>query len=401
MKKKYLILKFANRNHNLFLRYFFGTGFFLITLISTKSIACAKLSFSDFHKDDFKLGIRRALKFLNLYWGITILKDNTFNFCEEMSLEAINVIKKKFDKTTSKEFDFKKKGQYLYVLGWLIESDKKKKTELIKEFNKYGQEIINLGNYIYSNEEQDNLSSEENKTKERKRKGDFVITEAIKALYDWSRMFPINKYKWFVISGTFLGLIREGGFLKHDYDIDIGIDSEDYNHNVVINKISKSKKFFIRKIDFLREGFFKKDKYLTKEKRIVLVKLIHKSGLNIDLFVHYRENNIYWHGSSFHRWDNHIFNLKNYNLHGIDVLGPENYDLYLTENYGNWRTPVKDFHFNTGTPNLSINTNPSSIAMFLKRMSEFRSAKSFLKNKYILYRCNILSDDGVFDISNI
>ena len=94
MKKKYLILKFANRNHNLFLRYFFGTGFFLITLISTKSIACAKLSFSDFYKDDFKLGIRRALKFLNIYWGITILKDNTFNFCEDMSLEAINVIKK-------------------------------------------------------------------------------------------------------------------------------------------------------------------------------------------------------------------------------------------------------------------------------------------------------------------
>ena len=401
MKKKYLILKFANRNHNLFLRYFFGIGFFLITLISTKSIACAKLSFSDFHKDDFKLGIRRALKFLNIYWGITILKDNTFNFCEDMSLEAINVIKKKFDKTTSKEFDFKKKGQYLYILGWLIESDQKKKTDLIKEFNKYGQEIINLGNYIYSNEEQENLSSEDNKTKERKRKGDFVITEAIKALYDWSRMFPKNKHKWFVISGTFLGLIREGGFLKHDYDIDIGIDSEDYNHNVIINKISKSKKFFIRKIDFLREGFFKKDKYLTKEKRIVLVKLIHKSGLNIDLFVHYRENNIYWHGSSFHRWDNHIFNLKNYNLHGIDVLGPENYDLYLTENYGNWRTPVKDFHFNTGTPNLSINTNLSSIAMFLKRMSEFRSAKSFLKNKYILNRCNILSDDGVFDISNI
>ena len=401
MKKKYLILKFANRNHNLFLRYFFGSGFFLITLISSKSIACAKLSFSDFYKDDFKLGIRRALKLLNIYWGITILKDNTFNFCEDMSLEAINVIKKKFDKTISKEFDFKKKGEYLYVLAWLIESDKMKKTELIKEFNKYGQEIINLGNYIYSNEEKEELSSAEENDETKKRKGDFVITEAIKALYDWSRMFPKNKYKWFVISGTFLGLIREGGFLKHDYDIDIGIDSEDYNHNVIINKISKSKKFFIRKIDFLREGFFKKDKYLTKEKRIVLVKLIHKSGLNIDLFVHYRENNIYWHGSSFHRWDNHIFNLKNYNLHGIDVLGPENYDLYLTENYGNWRTPVKDFHFNTGTPNLSINTNPSSIAMFLKRMSEFRSSESFLKNKYILNKCNILSDDGLFDISNI
>ena len=401
MKKKYLILKFVNKNHSLFLRYLFGIGSFLSSLICTKSIACAKLSFSDFYKDDFKLGIRRALKFLNIFWGITIVKDETFNFCEDMNFDVINVIKKKFNDGILNQGDYKMKGQYFYVLSWLLEFDKNKGTKVIDEFNKYGQEIINLGNYIYSNEEKVNSCLKKKESKKRQRKGDFVITEAIKALYDWSIIFPKNKYKWFVISGTFLGLIREGGFLKHDYDIDIGIDNESYKHNEMIRKISNSKKFYIRKIDFLKEGFFKNGKYITKAKKIVLIKLIHKSGLNIDLFIHYREDNLYWHGSSFHRWDNHIFNLKEYNIHGIDVLGPENFDLYLTENYGDWRTPVKDFHFNTGTPNLSINTNPSSVAMFLKRMSEFRSAESFLKNKYILKRLNILSDDAIFDIRNI
>ena len=116
---------------------------------------------------------------------------------------------------------------------------------------------------------------------------------------------------------------------------------------------------------------------------------------------HYFDNDIIWHGSSYHRWENKIFDIETYNLHGVDVYGPKDSNLYLTENYGEWKTPVTDFHFNTGTPNLSIVKNPSSIAMFIKRISEFRSRKSFLKNEDILQKLNILSEKGVFDIRGI
>ena len=159
------------------------------------------------------------------------------------------------------------------------------------------------------------------------------------------------------------------------------------------------KDFVIRKIDYLYEGVFKNDTFISNnEKKPVLLKIIHKTGLNIDLFIHYPDGNIIWHGSSYHRWENKIFNLKTYLLYDLEVFGPDNSDLYLTENYGDWRTPVTNFHFNTGTPNLSIIKNPSSIAMFVKRISEFRSRESYLKNKYILNKLNILSEKGIFDL---
>ena len=90
------------------------------------------------------------------------------------------------------------------------------------------------------------------------RAGDFVINDAIMALSEWNELFAKEKYKWFVISGTFLGLIREGGFLKHDYDIDLGIHSKDFLLNNILEKINKTKNFVIKKIDFLKEGVFER-----------------------------------------------------------------------------------------------------------------------------------------------
>ena len=283
----------------------------------------------------------------------------------------------------------------MYVISSLIEIDKKKKTKLIDEFNKFAQEIIDHGNIIFKRGAVESLNKEFN----IERKGDFDIDDAFLALADWDRIFFKERYKWFVISGTFLGLIREGGFLKHDYDIDFGIFYEDLLFDEIVNKIQNSEDFVIRKIDYLYEGVFKNDSFISKnEKKPVLLKIIHKTGLNIDLFIHYRDGNIIWHGSSYHRWENKIFNLKTYLLNDLEVFGPHNSDLYLTENYGDWRTPVTNFHFNTGTPNLSIIKNPSSIAMFVKRISEFRSRESYLKNKYILNKLNILSEKGIFDL---
>jgi hypothetical protein len=40
----------------------------------------------------------------------------------------------------------------------------------------------------------------------------------------------------------------------------------------------------------------------------------------------------------------------------------------LTENYGDWRTPVKEFSCSTGTPNLTVVSNFYSISFFLRRL---------------------------------
>ena len=394
MQKKYTLLKYVNRKHSLFTRSVLGSAFYLFILLITKSTIMAKLSFDDFFLDDFKLGLRRILKLLYIFLGVEFIKDETFNFCENATKNQLNFLSKKLKKDFKRKESLELKGQYLYILAGLIEIDSNKKTKIINQFNKLSQEIIDTANYNYDKE------GFENKVKNNSlRKGDFVINDAISALSDWNDLFVKEKYKWFVISGTFLGLIREGGFLKHDYDIDLGIHSKDFLFENIFGKIKKTKNFVIKKIDFLKEGVCKNDSYLmTCKKQIVLLKIIHRTGLNIDLFIHYSEKDICWHGSSFHRWDNNIFNLKTYNLHGIEVFGPENSELYLTENYGNWRVPVTDFHFHTGTPNLSIIRNPSSIAMFVKRISELKSKKNFLKIKHVLKKAKILSKEDIFDL---
>ena len=412
--KKYLILKYVNRKHSFLSRFSLGFCSSFLVLAITKSLSLTKLSFYDFFYDDFKLAIRRVIKLSSIYLGLDLVKDETFNFCENIDIYSLHSLNRIFEKKilVDKE-NFNLKGQYLYVIAALIEADKKNKTNLIDKYNNFSQQIIDQANLKFNSE--DYLSKDivcpscgeifrvdTTLFKKSRRVGDFDIDDAIAALREWNKLFSKEKYKWYVISGTFLGLIREGGFLAHDYDIDIGINSEDFLFDEILSKISNSKNFILKKIDFLLEGCFKDDKYISsKEKKVVLLKIVHRSGLSIDLFIHYFDNDIIWHGSSFHRWENKIFDIETYNLHGVDVYGPKDSNLYLTENYGEWKTPVTDFHFNTGTPNLSIVKNPSSIAMFIKRISEFRSRKSFLKNEVILQKLNILSEKGVFDIRGI
>ena len=395
MKKKYLILKYVNRNHNLIYRTSLALAFFVLALVITKSHRLAKVSFNDFFQNDFKMGIRRFLKFLEIYMGIKLVNDISINFCDDIPESGLVDISKKFKILILASNEISVKANFLYVLASLIEIDEKKNTQNINEYNKIAQEIINLGNKILK---KNNFKINGNKYN-NSNKGDFNRFNAKSALEEWDYLFPKNKFKWFVISGTFLGLIREGDFLKHDYDIDIGIHFEELLFDEIIKKINNSNAFLIRKIEYVNTGYFVKDEYKKNEsKKLVLIKVIHRTGLNIDLFIHYSENGSCWHGSIYHRWHNQQFELKEYNLQGIEVFGPKNFDLYLTENYGNWRIPVTNFNFSTGTPNLSISLTPLSIAMLIKRVSVFESKEVFLKAKLTLNKFNILSEKEIFNL---
>ena len=398
MKKKYLILKYVNRNHSFFSRISLAGASYAFVLLITKSHSLAKTSFNDFCKNDFKMGFRRFLKFLEIYLGIQIVTDITINFCDDITERGLLDLDKKFKNLIRESKTIAFKANYLYVIAALIEIDQKKKSLLIDQFNKNAQDLINLGNKKIKNKR---FKIKGSKYK-NSYKGDFNKLNAKSALEEWDILFPKNKFKWFVISGTFLGLVREGDFLKHDYDIDIGIHYEDLLLDEIIAKINNTNFFLIRKIEYVFQGYFKKDKYIKSiPRRLVLIKVIHRTGLNIDLFIHYREKGICWHGSTYHRWNNHQFELKKYFLKGLEVLGPKDADLYLTENYGSWRIPVTNFNFSTGTPNLSVSISPSSIAMLIKRMSIFASEEGFLQIKLTLKKFNILTEEEIFNLRNI
>lgn len=170
----------------------------------------------------------------------------------------------------------------------------------------------------------------------KKASSNFSDTLAAKALADLKKALDLHHISFFLISGTLLGCIREGKLLGHDKDIDVGVWDE-HSYDELVHYLSTS-------------GYF----YIVPTRTKHLITLRHVNGIVIDVFIHYREPNDYWHAGVKIKWHNSPFNLIKTEFLGESYLIPENYDLYLTENYGDWRTPKTKFDSAVDTPNMEI-----------------------------------------------
>lgn len=169
---------------------------------------------------------------------------------------------------------------------------------------------------------------------------------------------------WYIISGTFLGAVREGTFLAHDYDVDIGVHAEDFDEAAFLAAVHTAPDLtYVNQSPALTLNF--KDGYWQCTSTPALYRVLHKSGIGIDVFIHHLDGTVRWHGSARHRWDNSEFALADYTIAGLVTRGPADADRYLTENYGGWRVPVKSFSCSTGTPNVSFPYNLSAVAEML------------------------------------
>lgn len=146
---------------------------------------------------------------------------------------------------------------------------------------------------------------------------------------------------YFLSSGTLLGYYRENNYLKHDYDIDIGIFKDNYSKEI---KREMKKEGFInyRNLGNLERGY-EMSFYLPKTKVGRYAK--------IDIFVHNRErvngkNYIYWATYQKPKYIKRIkyrvssFGLKKVLFKGIELNIPDETEKYLVEHYGvDWRIP--------------------------------------------------------------
>ena len=171
---------------------------------------------------------------------------------------------------------------------------------------------------------------------------------------------------WYVISGTFLGAVREGTFLAHDYDIDVGVQAEDFEDAAFRAQIAATDDLVLVNTSAHLDLRLGGQGLWAGPSRPALYRVLHASGIGIDVFVHHLEGDQRWHGSAKHRWNNHDFALDDYTIADLPVQGPVDADRYLTENYGDWRTPVKSFNCSTGTPNVQFPCNPSALAEHLR-----------------------------------
>ncbi|MGH8794657.1 MAG: hypothetical protein ACRDXX_18675 [Stackebrandtia sp.] len=132
---------------------------------------------------------------------------------------------------------------------------------------------------------------------------------------------------YFIAAGTALGLVRVGRPLSSDNDIDVGVFDEEFDYDALVALFAKNPRF-----DF--------DVVHPHTKKIGLK---HRGGSPIDIFRFYRENGNVYHDAVFVRWANSPFDVERREIQGLNLPLPADADKYLTENYGDWRTPNANF----------------------------------------------------------
>ena len=154
--------------------------------------------------------------------------------------------------------------------------------------------------------------------------------------------------KPFLVSGTLLGLVRDGQIMEHDYDIDLGLLPGEGDAQRVVDAMAGNPWF---EID-------------VQEWKIVLR---HKSGFVVDVFIHYERDGLVWHGSEIHEWWNTPFELVRSKLHDVPVWVPDDHDTYLRENYGDWSKPVAFYDFSFDTPNRVYRKSGEALVYLYRR----------------------------------
>jgi len=218
------------------------------------------------------------------------------------------------------------------------------------------------------------------------------------ALLDFDDTCRTLSLPYFLVSGTFLGVVRDQAFIGHDHDIDVGVFEEDLSESL-ISALLRTGNFTITLTDTicLRKVDDNSVRYSFMAKPAI-IRLAHKTGISIDMFTHFHDGYQVWHGSSVHRWNNEAFELRDYEFLGRQFKGAKDYDLYLTENYGpDWRIPKAEFNVNLDTPNLSFVGTANALAYFSWMVCNAVAEGQFLRvRKYF----DILAALGVVDIAD-
>lgn len=159
------------------------------------------------------------------------------------------------------------------------------------------------------------------------------------AIEDLTEVLDRASVPFFFAAGTALGLVREGRPLSADADIDVGIRDEDYDLEALRERFRQHPRF---EFDVVHPRTYK-------------LGLRHRGGSPVDLFRFYEEDGGSYHDAVFVRWRNTPFEVERIEVQGLRVPVPANTEAYLTENYGDWRTPNAAFDaFTDDAPNVEI-----------------------------------------------
>jgi hypothetical protein len=246
--KSYRLLNYLNDKHNAFGRFVFASFAYTFVLMASRSFVLAKLSWNDFVLDDFKLAFRRLAWFGRqaTAW-LSFLNDHFFDFTERSNIAQCNALERLICSKVKLQNNRLQACDLLYVAAQKIHLN----IDCADGEKFVAGDVVFFYQICTASLKALTITNQAAKPIKKQRDADFSKDDAILALQDFARLLPIDIWKWYVISGTFLGLYREGGFLAHDYDVDIGIDGYDLDVDAVKNALALDQNFVIKKINYI------------------------------------------------------------------------------------------------------------------------------------------------------
>jgi tetratricopeptide (TPR) repeat protein len=181
---------------------------------------------------------------------------------------------------------------------------------------------------------------------------------ARQALLDLKKVLDGAGVEFFLRSGTLLGCMREGNFLEHDKDIDIGV-FETVDKNTLLGLITASE-YFTQPAD------------PHAEQNTVSFSVQHRNTTGFDIYF-YRDTGDHYTTDCFIPGRAYTktftrFSLKPVKFIGTSFLAPDNPDLYLTELYGNWKEPDHYFDSMISSRNLDAGNETVSLCYACSRI---------------------------------
>lgn len=190
---------------------------------------------------------------------------------------------------------------------------------------------------------------------------------ALNNLIDISRILEKYKVKYWLTDGTLLGLYREGDFISHDKDTDIGIDFQTFSVEC----------FLELKDNFKIEHVFG---YVDDSLEIAL----NRNAVKTDLFFFYNRNNKYYH-CAFSEWMPDSYRRIDYEYDLFDIKEqlflnnkfniPEDPLNFIITKYGeDWEKPDKSWRYDY-SPKNHIKTD-----IWINKENSIKEFEDWIKN---------------------
>lgn len=165
------------------------------------------------------------------------------------------------------------------------------------------------------------------------------IEKALSNLKDLCLCFDNNNIEYWLSCGTLLGVIREGGLIKHDNDVD-----------VCVNSIHLTGELIRQITNF---GFKVKNTYGELQDGFEIT--IERFGEKIDIFFFYKKPNYWYHSvyanfskGTYDKFDYVFlpFELTKIEFDGFQYSIPSNPEFVIEQQYGpDWKIPNKNWSY--------------------------------------------------------